>query len=61
MTPVLQFDLDHNLVAEYDSIAEAARSINKGYSCIRDACKKDSYLHTDSCGNIKMKKIRRKF
>ena len=40
MTPVLQFDLDHNLVAEYDSIAEAARSINKGYSCIRDACKK---------------------
>lgn len=29
-----------NLVAEYDSIAEAARSINKGYSCIRDACKK---------------------
>ena len=40
MTPVLQFDLNHNFIAEYDSIAEAARSIKKCYSCIKDACKK---------------------
>nr|DAI20433.1 MAG TPA: Intron encoded nuclease repeat motif [Caudoviricetes sp.] len=40
MTPVLQFDLNHNFIAEYDSIAEATRSIKKCYSCIKDACKK---------------------
>lgn len=38
MKPVLQFDLNHNFIKEYDCINSAARTLKRDRKCISDAC-----------------------